>query len=472
MKTSIWNIALSLSVSLAAGACSALEEDGPDPEEPPELGTAETGKEMQGRFILGELMDDVPGEDADHHFSVSLSGATPPVHFIDSAALDIASGTLNAPGGDTLTFTRVGPQRDVSSYTIRIIDAQTQQPFDPCDGGTATPLLGIFSRDRAHEYDEDRLSFACRTGSADKCIKWGYKPGGDPTDRETWQAHEACAQEANAGYCADNKSYTLEETTIALADFVGVRGPPPATLENATDWPPPPTDFYYEGAYRVGHQKVFCLARARWSDLPLGGPDGCPLDDPRLGVGNYCEEYDWDDKRETGNGTLKPPPDVVVLNASAYNVLGLHMWRSGADHVATIQGYADGGGRPNIVPFPVGSWTHVKQDAVLLRRPTPDMVPTTVLARIYIGPNNDRVLGPDNTQIGWPPAGYAPPTGAPPEGYLFTDDTWPGTVPLYLYSRTINGTQTEYLSATSPPAQKGYTQALTNPLGWVFAPTK
>jgi hypothetical protein len=100
------------------------------------------------------------------------------------------------------------------------------------------------------------------------------------------------------------------------------------------------------------------------------------------------------------------------------------------------------------------------------------MVPITVLARIYIGPNNDRVLGPDTTQVGWPPAGYAPPTGAPPEGYLFTDDTWPGTVPLYLYSRTINGTQVEYLSATEPPARAGYNLALNDPLGWVFAPTK
>lgn len=270
MKSSIWKCVLCLSVSLAAGACAALEDPGPDPDpdDPPELGTAETGKEMQGRFILGEIMDGLPGEDADHHFSVSRFFGAAEVHFVNSAALDRASGSLKAPGGDTLTFTRVGPQRDVSSYRISLIDATTQEAFDPCDGGTATPLLGVFTRDRAHQYDADRLSFACTTGSADKCIKWGYKPGSDPTDKYTWQAHEACSQEANAGYCADEKSYTLEETTIALADFVGVRGPPPGTLENATDWPPPPTEFVYEGAYLAGHQKVFCLARARWSICP------------------------------------------------------------------------------------------------------------------------------------------------------------------------------------------------------------
>ena len=464
MKTSIWNLALSL--SLAASACAVLEDAGPEPEseDPPELGTAEIGKEMQGQFALGELMDGLPGTDANHRFSVSrFSGAIEVAKFVGSASLDVRTGTLNGPNGYKLTFTRVGPQRDVSSYTLSLLVPGTPDPIDPCDGGTAMPFLGTFTRDRAHEYDPLRVSFSCVTGTASKCVNFGYLPGSVPSSVPKWQAHEACMQMASAAYCADDESYTLEETTIAIADFVGIRGEPPADIENATDWPPPPTDFSYEGAYLTGHQKVFCLARARWSELPLGGPNGCGLDDPRLGVGNYCEEYDWDGDRETGHGTLEPPADVIIVNASAHNVLGYHLWRSGNDFVGTVRGYADGGGRPDLAPFPTGTWDHVGLDAVLLRRPTPSMNVTA--ARTYVGPNNDRVLGPDPAPAGWP-MGYNPPAVASQEGFLFTDDTWDGTVPLYLYSRTVNN-QTEYASATEPPSA-AHSLAISDPLGWVF----
>ncbi|HKE17307.1 MAG TPA: ADYC domain-containing protein [Kofleriaceae bacterium] len=469
---------LAASTLAGAGAC-ALSEEEPAQDDPPELGIAETGKEMQGPYLLGVAMDLIPGDDADHYFSASrYRGTTEVVKVVGSAALDVASGTLNASNGDQLQFTRVGPKADVSHYTLSRTDAATGARSDPCNGVSAVPFLGTFSRTGVHEGTSDRVSFACvDDGDAEKCVSWGYKPGTDPNDRNTWRAHQACTREARADYCGTGNTHTREKTTIALADYVGVRGRPPAVLEGVRSWPPPPTSFYFEAAYVDAVPPVFCFGKARWADMPPTGPDDCinQIPDPRTDPSaHFCEEWDLNGDHE--GLALPNGVDILTVNASAYNDLGLHVWKSGTDYVSTVQGYADG--RPNVKPFPTGTWQHIGADGVLLRRPTGTIDwqdPGSVVVPAYIYSNGtDRVLGPDSTITGvWPPSagGYSHPTGAPADGYLFltADAVDENLAPLFLYERTLAGGAKEYLStAVEPPAGVGYTKSSQVPLGYVY----
>jgi hypothetical protein len=471
---------LFLAATAGAGAC-ALSGDEPAAEDPPELGTAEIGKEIQGPYLLGVTMDQIPGDDADHHFSASrFAGTVEVVKVTGGASLNVAAGVLQASNGDTLQFNRVGPQGDVSFYSLLRTDALTSQNSDPCNGKTAVPFLGTFSRSGRHEGTSNRVSFACvADGDAEKCVSWGYKPGIDPNNRNKWKGHQACTREARADYCGIGNTHTREETTIALADFVGVRGRPPGSYEGVRAWPPPPTAFYFEAAYIDAIPPVFCFGKARWASMPSDGPDDCvgQIPDPRqpMSPGHFCEEYDFD-----GNGEGIPLSstgvDILTVEASAYNDLALDVWKSGSDYVATVQGFADGPRtRP---PFPTGTWTHIGMDAILLRRPTgtidwqgPD---SDVVAAYIYTKNGDRVLGPDMTVGVWPLSGYTRPGGAVQEGFIFRDegdstDPDDARVPLMLYKRTVSN-KDEYLStASEPPAGEGYALAMSNPLGWVYA---
>jgi hypothetical protein len=468
-------LCLAASTFAGAGAC-ALSEEEPAEDDPPELGTAQIGKEMQGPYLLGVAMDLIPGDDADHYFSAITTAA---VKVVGNAALSASNGTLSASNNDKLKFTFVsGTQTDVSLYTLSRQDALTQQWSDPCHGVSAVPFLGSFSRSGKHEATPNRVSFACvADGDAQKCVDWGYKPGTHPNDRNTWKAHQACTREARADYCGNGNTHTREETTIALADFVGVRGRPPGTYEGVRAWPPPPTSFYFEAAYIDAVPPVFCFGKARWADMPPTGPDDCinQIPDPRtIPSAHFCEEYDFNGDHE--GIPLPTTVDILTVNASAYNDLGLHVWKSGDDYVSTVQGYADG--RPAVRPFS-GNWQHIGADGVLLRRPTGTIEwqgPGSVVVPAYIYTNGvDRVLGPA-TSVGsfWPPStSYTHPAGAPQEGLLFLTE---GAVdenlaPLFLYERTLTSGAKEYLStAVEPPASASPTYHRTSetPLGYVY----
>jgi ADYC domain len=480
MKSSMHSLALSLSLALAA-AC-AVEEDEfiPEPEleaEPEHPRTAAIGKEIQGKHMLGKTMDSLRGDDDQHLFSASNVSGGRTVRLLRSTALDATEGRLAASNGSQLEFTYASSDGDISYYSLRRWDPARQTWSDPCGGTLAIPLLGSFTRTGLHEATPDRLSFACDDGVAQKCTEWGYPAGTDPEARRTWRAHQACTQMARADHCANGESHTREETPIAIRDLVGVNGPPPAEYGGVRDWPPPPTQFYYEAAYLDGHQPAFCVGRERWLSIPDDGLPGCDpadLPDPRRTAGaRFCEEYDWEQDGEESGGSVPVPSgaDILVLVASAYNDLRMDVWRRGDDTISTVRGYING--RPTEPPFAGGNWQHVGKDGFLLRvLPGTVQLSDVVQAAIHVNTSNDLVLGPLNSgPSGWPPAGYSAGSPDSLEGYLFLDGSRPGTVPLFLYQRTLPGGGLEYLStAVAPPTGAGYVQSLPDPLGWVIAP--
>lgn len=486
MKSAIWKTLASVSI-LAITACSQPDDEWTEPDdgEEPELGTSLTGKEMQGKFVLGKSMDLIAGDDSTRHFSASRFNKGQEVKLI-GAALQPSSGTLLASNEDELTFTYARTELGVSYYLLSRRDATTGRSSDPCAGTEAIPMLGTFTREGLREEDPDRLTFACRDGAALKCLEAGYKPGVNPNDRPTWMAFQACTQEFRADYCAKGVSHTREETVIELYDYVEVRGEPTPKdkFEGVEDWPPPPGQFYFEGAYLVDHQTVFCLSRIRWSSIPPNGPTECDLGDlpdPRTDPdGHFCEEYDWDrdgapaGEDGSGEGGIKltvDDEDILVLNASKFNDLPLLVWRngSGPDNVSTVQGYNDDD-YPE-PPFPNGSWSFVSLDGFLLRSLTGGITQNDVYkVAIWKRGNADHVLGPINVTLpGWPLNNYSVPAAAPLEGWIFRN--WRlGTVPLILYERPAGAT-TEYLStAVPPPLASGYVQSAAGTLGYVMAP--
>jgi ADYC domain len=499
MRTPQWKVALSLSVlsalALAPAACVAPEDEleiEPVPEQPEsEPWIAEIGSELQGKYLLGEDMDAIEGEDADHHFSVSRFAAPAiEVKFIGGAALELPTGsnqvTLPASSGDQLQITFSRGDTNVSYYHLSRFDSADQMWKDPCEGTEAVPFLGTFNRNGRHDADDGRLTFGCATGVALKCVDWGYRPGPDKDARNTWQAHQACGQMARADYCRTGTAHTREETAIQIYDFVPAAKPAPTqAFEGVDDWPPPPNNFYFEAAYLIGHQPAFCLSRIRWRSLPLGGPEDClpgELPDPREDPdAHFCEDYDWDGDGSHSeseghvplpNRLQEPDKDILVLNASTYNDLPLEIWHKGTDQVTTVQGYPPNDEEVAELPWPNGNWQHAGPDGFLLRNLMSFRSGVDVhRARIY-KKGTDTVLGPDATTLpGWLPNGYTPVASAPAEGWIFPPfPERAGTVELKLWQRTTPAGPLEYLSSVNTPQAGGYTESAASPIGRVFDP--
>jgi hypothetical protein len=479
MKSSKHTLALSLSLALAA--CAAEDELMLEPEDQPELEpqqpwTVAIGKEMQGKYMLGKQMDSLQGDDGAHLFSASDVSNGIKVKLVGGASLDATTGTLAASKGSLLEFTYASSDGDVSYYSLRRHDPITKKWTDPCDGTLAVPFVGTFTRTGVHEPTPGRLSFACDDGVGQKCAEWGYPAGSNPSIRKAWRAHETCTQAARADLCASGDSNTREETPIEIYDFVGVNGEPPAEYGGVRDWPPPPSEFYYEAAYLDGHETAFCVGKARWPSIPPEGPVGCQLDelpDPRQDNGLFfCEEYDWEnDGPETGGSVPLPAgADVLIVIASAYNDLPIDTWQRGNDYIGTVRGYNQG--HPTEPPFPGGNWKHQGAAGFLLRVLPGSVDPSEVVrAAIWDNGNGDRILGPVDPLPDWPPsADYTIPSTSALEGYLFLDGTRGNTEALRLYKRTLASGADEYLSSAVPPlAVAGYTDTGVD-LGWVIAP--
>src|SRR6185295_4067105 len=94
---------------------------------------------------------------------------------------------LSTPTGDA----------DVAHYRLLRRDASGAFTVDVCeDGGSATPLAGVFGVQGLHIPVPGRITFACAEAVADKCAEWGY--GATPNPGLLWDAHQACTRMARA----------------------------------------------------------------------------------------------------------------------------------------------------------------------------------------------------------------------------------------------------------------------------------
>lgn len=126
------------------------------------------------------------------------------------------------------------------------------------------------------------FSFSCLSGVSAKCMRWGYRPDGDPHQRDLYSA---CVHAARADYCGDGVSYTCAKTVIDPVDTDGVQRRAADTSREVleADWDAggavciryPRTPNCTEGSrsHLLDHLRARCPERLR-DDCPDTCPDG------------------------------------------------------------------------------------------------------------------------------------------------------------------------------------------------------
>lgn len=427
------------------------------------------GMEAQGRNLLGKRLDQVGPFQPDY-----ISVHADEIEFHGSASLRAGKHVGADPWFDGMVLRVVGggelrihPSRggsDVAFYRIELRETPADPWVDPCaadfpDGVPAdepvdaVPLAGVWQRGTAlHVPDPTRITFACSTGVAYKCTNWTYLAGSDDSAL-AWRAHQACTRMTRGDYCANDRSHTREGTRIGFRDFAGVAGPPPPRLEGVQSWPPDPDALFFEAAWNDGAKPASCLTRIRWQSLPLGSScGGDVLTDPRLDTRlPFCEDVEFPTPAGEVTG-------AILFNMSRYSDLRMHVWQNGTDLVSTVRGFHEPAGPVGTKPpFPlaVGEYTHVAEDAMLLRSLRDVIDPALVTeVRLYASPDGlDRVI----VDAAHAPAGYITPGPSSTidgfEGYVFIDRPSDVHVPLILYRHAVTG---DHMSSTLTPNDPMY----------------
>ena len=325
----------------------------------------------------------------------------------------------------------------------------------------ALPVLGRYTKNRAHIGSTTSISFVCNWGISYKCTMWGFGAGNSPGD-DRWKLHNACEGGGNARYCGDAQSFTRELTPVWFVDkstdpTVGLNqddapGPP----VHPNPWPGDPDTFYIESAW-LADGTPFCVSKVRWVSLP---PTPCQgvLDDPRFIAlsdhARFCDDF--------GVNELFNDHHVQVIVESKVMDIPLGRWAtskaSNAEHISTISGvWIDAGGgttdTKHTVPPPYpGTGGTPKytifegNDGMVLRNLpgtlTPDKM-TPLSMQIELNDDHHLVVGTDSSDPNFEGYGMPTPQVQDTEGEFFSGqqldqcswlggdrDTHYGTAPL------------------------------------------
>ncbi|MEZ4401448.1 MAG: ADYC domain-containing protein [Kofleriaceae bacterium] len=273
------------------GACAEAPELGSH------LGAAGPGDgtREQGRFLLGELADAIPGRLPGVHFAASSAvtlGTGPATLAVGSfpaqsdgpclsvvggppgsscASASFTNAVLTAVGSavprlrirSSLTFTTPGlPGQRMTGYVVQQNAAWATPGAPPswapyCVGGRlAFPLAGEVNRDGTFAPFAAAISFACSefladgtkpvdlidltgNGVAGKAMAWAFIPDssgfdGTGTAIDGRELHAVAVGAGRADYCRNGVPHTLDATSIQIEDLV--TGNLAVNLDPA-DWP-------------------------------------------------------------------------------------------------------------------------------------------------------------------------------------------------------------------------------------------
>jgi len=357
------------------------------------------GTYEQGRFVLGELADALPGRTASTQFAVGRFGiladgtTTTPVSVTDSTT---AGSCLSATAGgpcagsefdnmilpplgtgmpslkvlSSLTFATLDPGQTMTGYVLQYLTGGP--PASYCVGDRlAYPMAGEVDLDSGIDRTAPYITFACSAFLADgtepaalidrtgngvlaKTSSWGFVPGADGLDHTsatvTGESLQTVAFGAGrANYCRDGVSHTFDATSIEIRDFVTnnlVADVDPATYPGpsptASPTPVIPQQFSLESVWKRGNNdtdpKVLCFSRLRWQTLPVNPrcSSTTPIEDPRhLAGATFCD---------AANYTWAMNHDAAIAIRSQRNDLGLWRWshRTNGDQYATTVGFYGG----------------------------------------------------------------------------------------------------------------------------------
>jgi hypothetical protein len=471
-------IVLLISCLLATTACVELESDAPEPPTTePALatggagggGTGGTGgdtlngKETNGPWLLGLELDGA-GNDLKHHLNVSRTGiigtTSVAVGLTGYSSLTGTWGGATNTGADAdfvgMQFPALPGPGDIEitsavnlgayvGYGIKYRTSSTAAWTYPCGiDGTAVVTAGRWHRNGKHLALSTAMTFACSDdGAIAKCIDKEYWPGFTSETSIGWRANVACTRALRADICGDGESHTRSGTYIDIYDRVFVFPWPPSSYPPITEWPPPPDEFHFDGAWDENGMR--CGGYARWASLARGF--SCPgKPDPRQDPsGEMCDD-----------GT---PLDGLALieTMAVFNELRMHEWQRGADRVVTVRGYHSPGTGLEIQPFDTGGWEYVREDAFLLRAEMDGLTSSMVTElKMWETPGGDHVVAPASPVAGSTDHGF--------EGKLLNAPR-SGTLPFRRQTANANGTGDKANAAWSPA---GYTPGPT--LGHVIEP--
>jgi hypothetical protein len=302
-----------------------------------------------------------------------------------------------------------------------------------------------------YEPATDRLMFSCRDGVAAKCIDWGYAPWAEQGQMSAY--FQACTRMARADYCGTGHSRTIPGTTINYGDF---HDPQIAKFDLMKDFVPEAV--WGPGRGTTGHPAAICLARSRWSTIPIGHGSPCadlmPHPGTPLGASvRACEEM----KRDGW------PPGVLFVNASRTVDTGLVRWTDGKGHYQTTTQVAWQGGDADhpAAQGPAGYPTFVDIEGSIYKDPPPDsrVVPGLVKLYRYTMRAGETQLSLTTTENA-PGHGFGDPKL---EGYVFDRKVdAPDDAPELILYRDDHGS---FATTTDPTPPPGFKRVST--IGWL-----
>lgn len=119
------------------------------------------------------------------------------------------------------------PEQDVYLYTVLTQNPANQQWQNICQPdknnvAKAIPLSGFWDRTGKH-VENGTITFACTSGVAAKCVRWGYKPWKTMQGVSLQALHQACTRMAQADYCGNGIAHTKEGTPIDMYDLLSIQ---------------------------------------------------------------------------------------------------------------------------------------------------------------------------------------------------------------------------------------------------------
>lgn len=302
-----------------------------------------------------------------------------------------------------------------------------------------------------YEPAADRLMFSCRDGVAAKCVDWGYAPWAEQGQMSAY--FQACTRMARADYCGTGHSRTIQGTTINYGD---THDPHIAQFNLMDDYVPEAV--WGPGRGATGHPAAICLARSRWSTIPIshGSPCADLMPHPGATVGasvRTCEDM----KREGW------PADVLFLNASRMIDKGLALWTDGKGHYQTTAQVAWQGGDADhpAAQGPPGYPTLVDIEGSIYKDPPPHprIVPGLVKLYRYTRCAGETPLSLTTTDDA-PGHGFGDPEL---EGYVFARKAdAPDDAPELILYRDGHD---NFATTTDPTPPPGFKRVRT--IGWL-----
>lgn len=455
--------------------------------------------EMQGRWLLGQSIDQMKPNGATTFLSVGRASILPNdprvVEVTDNGALiakigaNAASFTNIQLSSSTGQVVRIAPGGLEGSHEVLTVDVPNGSGGwkSICkDNGKAFPMRGVWTSTGFHRDDPTQISFGCADGVAYKCgAKWGYVPGVspdltiayDPAAIE-WNTHLACTRMASADICGDRTPHTREMTPIIIRDRIPGHRPdidgreapnpvvikPPLARIAGVAMPPPPDTYFFESMWSSKeHVGAVCLEKQRWASLPsdtncgaLVDPRTHPATPPPRGA-KYCEELLLDNDEML---RLRP----LIANASMTYDIIMRRWQHPGtkDIVTTARGYVDTEEGKTEYPFPgLGYTVPLGEDGILLRNLPGSLIdssdPTkTDVVKVYSKGTTDRTLMAD------PLLDRSSPSF---EGYLLTRPA-SNRSPFYRWIRKDPTTHVLLDEVTSVNAGAGFTSGALQ--GYVY----